>query len=294
MSSYRLINMRNYRTFLKQSKDVFDVSETIRLEEKVAISDYHRLRKEVSSVKDYARVLLDQLENFEVEESEVPSAFRRNEFGGKILLVIGGEKGLVGDTHHRLLEKLSKLQNNYSEVYVVGRKMARMMSEAGYENVYLDEFSEGKVNALKMAETILTMFVEGRGVSSDGPVDVLYPSFVSVMEYVPTLRRVLPPVKQKDFRQESKDGSEYMDALYEPSRKRIFLWVLQRYMEVALYEILIEAQLSILTARMLSMENAATQAEGIATNLKASYSRERKREISQRQIEIFVAHSVLK
>ncbi|MCA9391786.1 F0F1 ATP synthase subunit gamma [candidate division WWE3 bacterium] len=285
--------MNSYRAYLNDSEEVRDVAETIWVEEKLAISDYHRLRKEVTSIKDYTNVLKQQLETFNVDANDIPIQLQRNEFGQRVLLAVGGEKGLVGDTHHRLLEKFGRMKTDYGRIYVIGRKMAKMMSESGIKVDFLEETSGNMSNVLGVAQDLLQRFISDKELGLDGPVDVLYPSFVSVLEYVPTLKRLLPPLKSKDVNQQSTSEVVNAGILYEPSKRKVFLWVLQRYMELALYEILIEAQLSILTARMISMENAASQAEEIAAKLRARYSKERKRVISQRQIEIFVAHSVI-
>ena len=81
--------------------------------------------------------------------------------------------------------------------------------------------------------------------------------------------------------------------IFEPSKNLIFERLLKKYIKVFFYKTIMEAKLSEFSARVITTEQAANETKEAVRVLKLTYFKERQRNLTQSQIESFVAHQVL-
>jgi len=87
-----------------------------------------------------------------------------------------------------------------------------------------------------------------------------------------------------DFRV-SQDEEE-PEILFEPSPKVVMDYLLTGFINISLYQMLLNAKASEQSARMVSMKNATENAEGLIRDLTLEYNKLRQGNITQELLEI--------
>ena len=92
-------------------------------------------------------------------------------------------------------------------------------------------------------------------------------------------------LKGKDFIYEEKNGMTH-DRLYEPSKEELVSSLIQRHLNVQMWNYLLESYASEQAARMLSMENATTNAQDMIKDLTLEFNKARQAAITTEMLEI--------
>ena len=119
----------------------------------------------------------------------------------------------------------------------------------------------------------------------EGRVDrvfLVYNDFINTMSQQPTLDQLLPLPPGKD-EAELKDNWDY---LYEPSAQEVLDHVLVRYIEVLVYQAVVENLASEHAARMVAMKAASDNAKDLIKDLTLDYNKARQAAITQELSEI--------
>src|SRR5262249_60539213 len=108
----------------------------------------------------------------------------------------------------------------------------------------LDDFLTGKVDA----------------------VYVVFPRFVNTLSQVPEVRQILPIVAPEG-------AGSYTDYIFEPSPEAVLESLLPRFIEIQLYQAILESIASEHSARMVAMRNASDNARDLVSDLTLSYNK---------------------
>jgi F-type H+-transporting ATPase subunit gamma len=76
------------------------------------------------------------------------------------------------------------------------------------------------------------------------------------------------------------------EVIFEPSAEAVLSYMLPRYLNIAMYQVLLNAKASEQSARMVSMKNATDSAEGLIRDLTLAYNKLRQGNITQELLEI--------
>ncbi len=79
------------------------------------------------------------------------------------------------------------------------------------------------------------------------------------------------------------DGSEWM---FEPRSQDVMAYFLERYLNIYIYQVLLNAKACEQSARMVSMKNATENAENLIRELTLAYNKLRQGNITQELLEI--------
>ncbi len=123
-------------------------------------------------------------------------------------------------------------------------------------------------------------------------IDIIYPSFISLAEQKCLVVPFLPFSFEGDLTKKRKESEELGLPIFEPSKVRIFRQALEKYIKVFLYKIILEAKLSEFSARTVAMEHASEKTKKLIARLNLSFRKERRRLVTQRQIESFSVHKI--
>ena len=119
----------------------------------------------------------------------------------------------------------------------------------------------------------------------EGEVDqvlLVYASFVSTVQQVPTTIQLLPvepPPAETGVRQE-------VDYIFEPSPEEVLGELLPRYVEMQVYQAILEAAASEQSARMVAMRNATDAASEMVDALTLEYNKARQEQITGELLDI--------
>jgi F-type H+-transporting ATPase subunit gamma len=118
-----------------------------------------------------------------------------------------------------------------------------------------------------------------------GEVDVVYlvyPKFVNTVTQTPVSIQLLPVQPPEHTEGEQKAG----DYLYEPDATTIFSALLPRYVDVQVYQALLETIASFYSAQMVAMKNATDNAKELVDDLTLTYNKARQSAITTQILEV--------
>ncbi len=315
--------MKTYLAYKNQVQGFQDVSETVKTIEKIAASSVHFLKQETISLNVYAKEIEKVLSRMSLFYQERKHPFLQERDDGKrALIILTGDKGLVGGLWHRTVSVFLENISQYQFVVTVGNKGANYLRE---ENIKIaksfNQISDISHQEIKRVSDYIFGKFKGGEFSK---VDILYPKFVSLAEYQPSFISFLPLAFSVDSLDQSnavgtgnqmfsfeaargsvirKEGKSRSVAekkvgnglpIFEPSKRKIFDRLLQKYISVFFYKIVIETRLSELSARTAAMEHASVKTEELIRKFTLDYTKERRKTITQKQLESFTAHMTVR
>ena len=118
-----------------------------------------------------------------------------------------------------------------------------------------------------------------------GEVDVVflvYPKFVNSVSQVPSVVQLLPVQPPADEGR----GHESIEYIYEPDAASIFEALLPRYVNVQVYQALLETLASFYSAQMVAMKNATDNANDLLQDLTLTYNKARQAAITTQILEV--------
>ncbi len=282
--------METYLDYKNSIQGLEDVSETVKATEKIAASSIHSLKLEVSALKEYEANINKVLARLQLFYSGNEHPFlSKNKGGENALVMIGGAKGLVGGLWHGMVNAFLEKTYDYGAVVVVGEKLKNYLEEEKAHIVRSffgdsDSAEEEEVSVIR--DYVFNEFNKG----TFSRIDILYPQFNSLAEQTPAFIPFLPfEFSPPDTSAASAEGLP----IFDPSKKRIFGELLEKYIGLYLYKVILEAKLSEFSARTVSMENAEAKTKELMRKFTSLYRKEHRLVFSQRQLEVFAAHKII-
>lgn len=241
-------------------------------------------RPYVAKLSTLARDLSRKVEN----PHEHPYITAPGESMKTLVIVLSPDKGLCGGLVSNLLREFLSFDKQHAETeyIVIGKKLEGKVIKM--KNEVLASFVFGttlpKFDAVyPIAKLINDAYLSGK-VSS---VKVLYTDFHTMFSQTPKVVDLLPIALHTDEisnEQETREDTGTM--LYEPSIHAILPSLLSHYLEMSLYQFLLESYLSEQAARMVSMQNATNNAKDIIEGFKLEYNKTRQANITSELLDI--------
>jgi F-type H+-transporting ATPase subunit gamma len=280
--------MKTYSAYKNQVQGFEDVSETVKAVEKIAASVIHFLKVEVARLREYELNVngeLSYLSSFDL--TKVHPLMLKREGLGKALVIITGDKGLVGGLWHKVLNLFLKKSEEYRAVIIVGEKGKSFLEEeqAQIAKSFVELSAVPKQREIdSVTDYIFGEFKKGKF----SKIDILYPKFISLADQKPEIIPFLP----FDFTGGKKPEPEKGFIIAEPSVEEIAGRLLQKYIAIFFHKIILESKLSEASARTVAMEHANAKIKDFIKGIVHSFRKEHHRAVTQRQIESFTAHRI--
>ncbi len=285
---------REIRGRIRSVKNIAQITRTMQM---VASSRMRRAQERVERSRPYTeqlRELVSRLANVAVEDIGGEIALLKQRPVRNIgYLLITPDRGLSGalpsNINRRAATSALETQKKFAEqgerpgidYIVVGRKgrdfvlRNRLPMLAEFTN-YGDRPS--LLDASAMAQVAVDAFLKGE-------VDVVYlvyARFINTVTQLPTVVQLLPvepPTEQEGTRRN-------VDYIYEPDAASIFEALLPRYVDVQVYQALLETLASFFSAQMVAMKNATDNANDLIQDLTLTYNKARQASITTQILEI--------
>jgi F-type H+-transporting ATPase subunit gamma len=126
-----------------------------------------------------------------------------------------------------------------------------------------------------IAEVAINDYLEGKV----DAVHIVYPKFINTLTQQATLVQLLPIE-----RPESESGTG--DYIFEPNPAAVLNAILPRYIEVLLYQTVLETVASFYSAQMVAMRNASDNAKELTDDLSLTLNKVRQAQITNEVAEI--------
>ena len=278
-----MASLIDIRRRLRSVKNIQQITRAMKM---VAAAKLRRSQDRVIAARPYASSLRDVLANVSarVREARHPLLAERDE--KKVLvMVVAGDKGLAGAFNanvNRAVGALLREKKTWEEVTLlpVGKKAFDFWKRrsipirASYPGIFSRlEYAHAK----EIAGILTGMFVSGEIDSAY----VVYNEFKSIMAQVVRVERLLPIARTAMTAAE-----QAVDYLFEPDPAEILARLLPRYLEFAVFKVLLESNASENGARMTAMDSSTKNAGDMIDSLTLTYNRARQARITKELIEI--------
>lgn len=285
---------REVRRRIRTVKNMAQITKAMQM---VASSKMRRAQERVQQSRPYAeelRELMSRLTKAGGEDiGEGVALLRQRPVRNVGIVVITPDRGLSGalssNINRRAMTTALEQENKLSaqgvrpgiEFVAVGRKGRDFILRAR-QRMIAEFVNYGDRPGLSDAGAIAQVAVDA---FQKGEVDVVYlvyPRFVNTVTQQPVAVQLLPvqpPTETHDERQ----TTEY---IYEPDARSIFEALLPRYVDVLVYQALLETVASFYSAQMVAMKNATDNANELVQDLTLAYNKARQASITTEILEV--------
>ena len=265
------------------------MTQITRAMEMVSASKMRRAQRNVLATRPYADRLYDvmgELTSRAVGAARTGTLLEvRPNVKSIALIVVTPDKGLTGAMITNVLRRAGRFllderdSGRKLEVLAVGKKGRDFLVRTG-QNLVAEVTKLGDypklVDTLGIATNVINGFREGQY----DEVYVLYSEFVNTLVQRPAVKRLLPVEPPNEA------AEKQVDYTYEPSQEEVMDALLPRFVEVQLYQAILESIASEHSARMVAMRNATDNAKELTRDLTLSYNKTRQANITKEVSEI--------
>ena len=281
--------MPSTREIRRRIRSVKNMTQITRAMEMVSASKMRRAQRNVLATRPYADRLYDvmgELTSRAVGTARTGTLLEvRPNVKSIALIVVTPDKGLTGAMITNVIRRAGRFvlderdSGRKLEVLAVGKKGRDFLVRTGQslvaEVTKLGDYPK-LVDTLGIATNVIHGFREGQY----DEVYVLYSEFVNTLVQRPAVKRLLPVEPPTEA------AEKQVDYTYEPSQEEVMDALLPRFVEVQLYQAILESIASEHSARMVAMRNATDNAKELTRDLTLSYNKTRQANITKEVSEI--------
>tara|TARA_B100000767_G_scaffold142701_1_gene134823 strand:- start:186 stop:1037 length:852 start_codon:yes stop_codon:yes gene_type:complete len=275
-----MANLKDIRDRIKSVKSIQKVTKAMKM---VAAAKMRKAQERMELSRPYSDSLSEVIKNLlpDVDRSLLPLLEVR-EIKKKAYIVVSADRGLAGAFNSNVLKIAQKEIDDFGvenvDLFCIGKKARDHFKKRNYNiiNSHIDFWSGMEYDsAMMIGRDIIDHFIS----SKVDEVHVVYNYFVNVAQQK-VKSEVLLPLKYETA------SNEASDRLYEPSKKEIVKSLIPRHLNIQMWKYLLESYASEQAARMLSMENATTNAEDMIKDLTLEFNKARQAAITTEMLEI--------
>ncbi len=279
--------MASLRTVRRRIKSVRNISQITKAMEMVAASRMRRAQLRVLASRPYSERLQRLIADLAVRpnpDGEAQPLLQHRETRNRVgLVVMTSDRGLCGGLNSSVLRQTMAriLESGGPEavdVVTVGRKGQDFLARRGVRLrstfTHLGD-TPGILAVQPIARSIIGDFTSGR-------IDaayLLFPRFVSTLVQRVNVQQLLPVIPN------TMEGPQ-LEYIFEPSAPEILSDLLPRYVEVEIYQALLDTIASEQSARMVAMRSATDNAKDLIQTLTLVYNKARQAAITKELSEI--------
>jgi len=207
----------------------------------------------------------------------------------RAIILIGADKGLCGALNSNVFRLAAEFDPQTTVFITAGRKAAQFIARTRRQLIaefaYKDtpQFAEARAIATFAGNLFLKREVDD--------VRIIATRFVNTLTQHPLCLEFLPvgelkALKVPGVRSEEELEADTTESVFEPSPEFVLSYLLSHYLDIYMYQVLLNAKASEQSARMVSMKNATENAEGLIKDLTLEYNKLRQGNITKELLEI--------
>ncbi len=287
--------MATPREIKRRTRSVRNTAQITRAMEMVAASKMRRAQQQVMATRPYAdriRAMIGDLASVGVEEqSQFPLLIQRPIRRSEIILITS-DKGLAGAFNANVIRGALRFMANERpegvdnvDMIAVGRKGSDFYTRFG-KRLTADFPQSGEQPSLESVREIVRVAISDFESEKVDAVFVAYTRFINTLRQTAEIRQILPI--------EAQEGSgDITDYIFEPSPAAVLQALLPRFVEVQIYQALLESIASEHSARMVAMRSATDNARDLVRELTLTYNKVRQSQITREVSEIAAGAAAL-
>jgi F-type H+-transporting ATPase subunit gamma len=207
----------------------------------------------------------------------------------RAVILIGADKGLCGALNSNLYRLAAQFNPQTTVFITAGRKAAQFVARthrqlaAEFDYGDTPTFAEARAIAAFGSDLFLKKEVDQIQVVATQFVNTLTQHALAI-EFLPVgeIKGLKVPGAHAEM-ELATDNDEY---LFEPSPEVVLGYLLSRYLNIYIYQVMLSAKASEQSARMVSMKNATDSADDLIKHLTLEYNKLRQGNITRELLEI--------
>lgn len=282
--------MNSPRDLRRRIRSVSSTAQITRAMQMVAASKMRRAQQ--SALK--GRPFVQMLYRIQREATSRMSEFRHpllevRKVRQRAVIVMAADKGLCGALNTNLFRLAAEFDPKTTIFIAAGKKAAQFLArthrQLAAEFTYADtpQFSEARAISKFARDLFLNREVD--------QVQIAATRFENTLAQYPVCLEFLPVGEIKGMkipgaRAEGALAGDLGETLFEPSPEAVLQYLLSHYLDIYVYQLMLNAKASELSARMVSMKNATDNADSLIRDLRLEYNKIRQGNITKELLEI--------
>jgi F-type H+-transporting ATPase subunit gamma len=282
--------MNSPRDLRRRIKSITGTAQITRAMQMVAASKMRKAQQAAIEAQAFAHAL------YRIQRSAVAHApgfqdplIEKREVRRRAVILVAADKGLCGALNTNVFRLASQFDQASTVFITAGRRasqfVARTRRQLAAEFSYDDTptFAEARAIAALARELFVKKEVD--------EVRLVATRYVNTLTQEPVSLEFLPVGEISDARipgvtAGSIDDIDPTEAVFEPDAESVLGYLLERYLNIYAYYVLLNAKASEQSARMVSMKNATDAAADLIRDLKLEYNKLRQGNITRELLEI--------
>lgn len=259
--------------------------------EMVAASKMRKTQDRMRASKPYATKIYEVIKHLARAASEYHHPFMTERDIRRVgLIVVTTDRGLCGGLNVNLLREVTRQIKQYQQVdkevalCLIGRKGQMFFKRMGGQVLaslgHLGDLPSIS-DLLGASKVMCDAFVAGQIDS----LHIVYNEFVNTMTQKPICKTLLP-LPKAELDQNNSSLIHHWDYIYEPEAKDILDILLKRYIELQIYQGVVENIACEQAAKMMAMKSATDNAGELIKQFQLAYNKARQSAITQELAEI--------
>ena len=284
---------------LRRIRTAQNVSKTTRAMQMIAASKLKKAQDAALASRPYVEKLSSVSRHLtkRVDKPSLPAyMIETNKTGRKLVIAISPDKGLCGGLITNLAREVLTATSKNDKIITVGKKIEGPVSRLSDQLIAAFPFGN-TLPAFSVVYPVIEMINEQFLTGKVDKVEIISTHFENIFTQKPQRTQLLPILPEDMSALNTADKGQSVDKaadafqLFEPDLESILPEILNRYIEMVLYQEILESYLSEQSARMLAMQNATNNARDIIEDLKLEYNKTRQAKITSEILDITSAAS---
>ncbi|MDQ6909108.1 MAG: ATP synthase F1 subunit gamma [Chloroflexota bacterium] len=266
--------------------------------EMVAASKMRRAQQRVGASRPYSERLRAMLADVAAAASGADAQeyplLRQRPVRRVELILVTGERGLAGSLNSNIIRRATRFlvdemesQQVEAQVIAVGRK-GRDFIRRSQREIAAEFIGIGDRPTLSDIAPIARVAMDDYINERVDAVYIAYTRYVNTLTQRPELVKILPIEPPET--QEAHTSGEY---LFEPSPEAVLEQILPRFVEISVYQAVLESIASYYSAQMVAMRNATDNAKTVVSDLRLALNKARQTRITNEVAEISAGANAL-
>lgn len=294
-----MANTRELRRRIKSIKSTAQITKAMQM---VAATKMRKAQNQALNGRPYNLNLSSALRRLlPLVSIESHPLLKSNQSKAAGVTLLTTDKSLCGALNTNLFRLLSSsnLAIPSTQYYTIGKKGRNFAARSGlklladFENLDVITFRQ----AVQLSKLVMDAFLKGEV----GEVYLVYPQFISTLRQESTKVRLLPisyaelesliSSQVQNIQKETTQSKR--EFLFEPDPKQLLDYILNHFVQIKIYQALLETKASEHSARMIAMQNATDNALELVDDLSLAYNQTRQASITNELLEITTAAAAM-
>lgn len=257
--------------------------------EMVAASKMRKTQERMRASKPYANKIYEVIKHIARAASEYRHPFMSEREIKRIgIIVVTTDRGLCGGLNSNLFRETIRAIRNWQEhgkevdIAVIGRKGQAFFRRVG-GNILGSIDHLGDTPSINDFIGVVKIMLDAYYNGTIDSLHIVYNEFINTMTQKPFVKQLLPLPKSEE---DKKTLGHHWDYIYEPEAKELLDEILERYIELQVYQAVVENIACEQAAKMIAMKSATDNAGDLIKEFQLAYNKARQAAITQELAEI--------